>query len=81
MSRVVKRSVTIAGHRTSLSLEEAFWRALKAEAKARGLSINALVEEIDAERPLDERGGNLSSALRVYLFNRARGAGGDVDAG
>ena len=71
MSGVVKRSVTIAGHRTSLSLEEPFWAALKAEAKARRLSINALVEEIDAARPLDEQGGNLSSALRVYLFKKA----------
>ena len=73
MNRIVKRSVTIAGHRTSLSLEEPFWTALKAEARARRISVNALVEEIDAARPLDQQGGNLSSALRVYLFNKARG--------
>ena len=62
-----KRSVTIAGHRTSLSLEEAFWQALKAHARAEGLSTAALIERIDRERTT-----NLSSALRVYLLERAR---------
>lgn len=61
-----KRSVTIAGHRTSLSLEGAFWTALKAEAKAQGLSVRALIEEIDRDRT-----SNLSSAVRVYLLDRA----------
>ena len=64
---VQKRSVTIAGHKTSLSLEEAFWRALAEEARAQSLSINALVEQIDRARE-----GNLSSAVRVYLLGRAR---------
>jgi predicted DNA-binding ribbon-helix-helix protein len=59
--------VTIAGHRTSLSLEEAFWRALKEEADATGRSVNALIREIDRDRA-----GNLSSAVRVYLLERAR---------
>lgn len=71
-SEIRKRSVTIAGHDTSLSLEEVFWTALRAQAKAEGLSINALVEKIDAERPLKERRRNLSSAVRVYLFERVR---------
>lgn len=62
-----KRSLTVAGHRTSLSLEEAFWRALKAQAKAEGLSVAALVARIDRERS-----GNLSSAVRVYLLKRLR---------
>ncbi len=62
-----KRSVTIAGHRTSLSLEEAFWQALKDQARAEGLSTAALIERIDRERTT-----NLSSALRVYLLQRAR---------
>ena len=62
-----KRSVTIAGHRTSLSLEEAFWQALKDQARAEGLSAAALIERIDRERTT-----NLSSALRVYLLERAR---------
>lgn len=64
---VRKRSITIAGHRTSFSLEEAFWQALKAQARAECLSVAALVEKIDRDRQ-----GNLSSALRVYLLERAR---------
>jgi predicted DNA-binding ribbon-helix-helix protein len=64
---VRKRSVTLAGHRTSLSLELAFWQALKAAARAEGLSLNALIARIDRERS-----GNLSSAVRVYLLDRAR---------
>jgi predicted DNA-binding ribbon-helix-helix protein len=62
---VRKRSVTIAGHRTSFSLEEAFWRALKDQARAEGLSLAALIEKIDRDRQ-----GNLSSAVRVYLLER-----------
>lgn len=64
-----KRSVVIAGHRTSLSLEAAFWEALRAEARRRGLSVNALVAEIDRERL--GGAGNLSSAVRVYLLKQA----------
>ena len=67
-----KRSVTIAGHRTSLSLEEAFWQALKDQARAEGLSAAALIEKIDRARQT-----NLSSAVRVYLLQRLR-AGGQV---
>ncbi len=62
---VKKRSVKIAGHRTSLSLEEAFWRALKRIAARDGVSINRLIERIDRERA-----GNLSSAVRVYVLER-----------
>ncbi len=62
---VKKRSVKIAGHRTSLSLEEAFWRALKRIAAQDGVSINRLIERIDRERA-----GNLSSAVRVYVLER-----------
>ena len=58
-----KRSVLIAGHPTSVSLEEEFWEALKEVAAARGLSVNALIEEIDAGRA-----GNLSSAIRVFVL-------------
>ena len=64
---VVKRSLVIAGHRTSVSLEEAFWGALKARARMRAQSVSALVAEIDARR----RAANLSSAIRVYLFEAA----------
>ena len=62
---VKKRSVKIAGHRTSLSLEEAFWRALKRIAARDGVSINSLIERIDRERA-----GNLSSAVRIYVLER-----------
>ncbi|MCH8808493.1 MAG: ribbon-helix-helix domain-containing protein [Proteobacteria bacterium] len=66
MSQTVKkRSVEIAGHRTSLSLEEAFWRALKRIAARDGVSINKLIEQIDRER-----GGNLSSTVRIYVLER-----------
>ena len=66
MSQTVKkRSVEIAGHRTSLSLEEAFWRALKRIAARDGVSINKLIEQIDRVR-----GGNLSSAVRIYVLER-----------
>jgi predicted DNA-binding ribbon-helix-helix protein len=62
-----KRSVLIAGHRTSISLEEPFWRALREIAARRGVSLNALVAGIDAARQ-----GNLSSALRVFVLERCR---------
>ena len=58
-----KRSVVIAGHRTSVSLETAFWSGLKEIAETRGISVNRLVETIDAAR-----GTNLSSAIRVFVL-------------
>jgi predicted DNA-binding ribbon-helix-helix protein len=70
-SAVVKRSVTIAGHRTSLSLEEAFWSALRRIAKRRGRSVSALVAEIDG-RTAEADGRNLSSAVRVFVLEAAR---------
>lgn len=63
-----KRSLSIAGHRTSISLEQAFWDALKALAARREISVAALVAEIDAARGQ----ANLSSALRVALLQDAR---------
>lgn len=66
MSQAIKkRSVEIAGHRTSLTLEEAFWRTLKRLAAQDGISINKLIERIDRDRQ-----GNLSSAVRVYILER-----------
>ena len=62
----VKHSVRLAGHDTSLSLEAAFWDALKAAAGRRGLSVNALLTRIDAERR-----GSLSAAVRVWLLHEA----------
>jgi predicted DNA-binding ribbon-helix-helix protein len=68
MTGTWKRSVKIAGHRTSLSLEPQFWEALRQAAQERGLSVAALVAEID-----DRRGAvNLSSAVRIYLLGEAR---------
>jgi len=69
-ARIVKRSLSIAGHRTSISLEETFWLALKATATRRGLSLAALVAEIDGAR----EDANLSSAIRVHLFAEAQKA-------
>jgi predicted DNA-binding ribbon-helix-helix protein len=65
---VRKRSVVLAGHRTSISLEAEFWLALRDVAGARGLSVNALVAAIDAGRGAG-RPANLSSALRVFILD------------
>ncbi len=64
----VKRSITIAGHQTSISLEPLFWQALEAAATRLGLPLSALVAEIDALRILAEDPPNLASALRSWLF-------------
>jgi len=66
----VKRSVTIAGHQTSISLEPMFWLALESAARERGVAVNALVAEIDADRLGAERTPNLTSAIRQWLFER-----------
>ncbi|HEX9835841.1 MAG TPA: ribbon-helix-helix domain-containing protein [Alphaproteobacteria bacterium] len=63
-----KRSVVIDGHRTSVSLEPEFWRALRTVAERRGQSVNALVAEIDRARD-----GNLSSAIRVFVLAEIAG--------
>jgi predicted DNA-binding ribbon-helix-helix protein len=67
-----KRSVSIAGHRTSISLEPEFWTALEAAAAARGWSLARLIGEIDRTRDQQQAGRNLSSALRVFLLAEAR---------
>ncbi|MDX3885713.1 MULTISPECIES: ribbon-helix-helix domain-containing protein [Sphingomonas] len=67
----VKRSVMIAGHSTSISLEPPFWDALVAAARAEDIPLNALVARIDADRVLDPDPPNLASAIRVWLFERA----------
>jgi predicted DNA-binding ribbon-helix-helix protein len=61
---VIKRSLSIAGHATSISLEEPFWQALKRMAERRGLTLAALVAEIDGRRQRT----NLSSALRIHVL-------------
>jgi predicted DNA-binding ribbon-helix-helix protein len=65
-----KRSVTIDGHRTSVSLEDAFWQELATLAAARGLTLGALIAEVDHARP--GPGDNLSSALRLYVLQELR---------
>ena len=64
-SKVVKRSIIIAGHKTSVSLEEAFWRALKEIAGDRQITVSDLVGAIDARR----QHGNLSSAIRLFVLD------------
>jgi len=69
----VKRSVMIAGHLTSVSLEPLFWDALKRAAAEEGVPLSALVARIDAERLHASAPPNLGSALRQWLFARASG--------
>lgn len=76
----VKRSVTIAGHATSISLEPVFWTALEEAARARGLPLSALVAEVDALRITEPRPPNLASAIRTWLLAEV-GNGGRDDAG
>ena len=71
-SKLVKHSLVVAGHRTSISLEGPFWHALRDEAARRRMSVAALVSEIDETRA----GANLSSALRVFVLRAARAAAG-----
>lgn len=65
-ARPVKRSVTLKGHRTSISLEEPFWRALRALAREKRIPINTLVAKIDVERGQE---AGLASAIRVHILN------------
>jgi len=67
-SPVVKRSIVIAGHKTSVSLENAFWTGLKDIATSRNMTLSELVASIDADR----RQGNLSSAIRLFVLEHYR---------
>ena len=69
-SPVVKRSIVIAGHKTSVSLEDAFWKGLKEIADDRDVTLSDLVAEIDTDR----RHGNLSSAIRLFVLDHYRDA-------
>ena len=75
-STVVKRSIVVAGHKTSVSLEDAFWKGLKDIAKARRVTLSDLVGGIDTDR----EHGNLSSALRLFVLDhyQKRAASGMV---
>ena len=75
-SPVVKRSIVIAGHKTSVSLEDAFWKGLKDIAGGRDTTLSDLVASIDSER----RHGNLSSAIRLFVLDDYRALASD-DAG
>jgi predicted DNA-binding ribbon-helix-helix protein len=68
----VKRSITIAGHPTSISLEPIFWEALEEAATRRSLPVNALVARIDVERMEAEDPPNLTSAIRQWLWQNRR---------
>ena len=72
-SSPVKRSITIAGHPTSVSLEPVFWSALEEAARDAQLPLSALVARIDAQRIAAPDPSNLASAIRVWLFTRAQG--------
>jgi predicted DNA-binding ribbon-helix-helix protein len=72
-SPVVKRSIVIAGHKTSVSLEDAFWKGLKDIAGARDTTLSELVASIDTER----RHGNLSSAIRLFVLDYYRSQASD----
>ena len=75
-SQVVKRSVVVGGHKTSVSLEEAFWNGMKEISGTRDMTLSELVGEIDSNR----QQGNLSSAIRLFVLDyfrtRANGSGG-----
>ena len=72
-ARPVKRSLTLRGHRTSVSLEEEFWQAFREIAAERGKPLNALAAEIDAARGFDT---GLASAIRVHVLRHYRDAAG-----
>jgi len=68
-SPVVKRSIVIVGHKTSVSLEDAFWNGLKDIAKKYDMNLSDIVADIDSRRCY----GNLSSAIRLFVLEQARG--------
>jgi len=71
-SPVVKRSIVITGHKTSVSLEDAFWSGLKDIAGSRNMTLSELVASIDGDR----RQGNLSSAIRLFVLDHYRNLAG-----
>ncbi len=73
MPRPVKRSVTLAGHRTSITLEEEFWDALNDIAQERNQSVSSIICELDEARALgDELASGLSSAVRLFVLQTFR---------
>ncbi|HVI61471.1 MAG TPA: ribbon-helix-helix domain-containing protein [Bradyrhizobium sp.] len=76
-SLVVKRSTVVAGHKTSVTLEDAFWNGLKEIASGRNITLSDLVTAVDSER----RQGNLSSAIRLFVLDFYRNQLADVKDG
>jgi predicted DNA-binding ribbon-helix-helix protein len=76
-SLVAKRSIVAAGHKTSVSLEDAFWQGLKEIARGRNITLSELVAAIDSNR----RHGNLSSAIRLFVLEFYRNQLADPKAG
>jgi len=73
-ARPVKHSLTLRGHRTSVSLEEEFWRAFREIAAEEGIALNALAARIDAERGIES---GLASAIRVHVLRHFRAKNAD----
>ena len=76
-----KRSVSIAGHRTSISLEEEFWTLLQKLAAERGQSVASLIGEIDTDRIGREPPRNLSSAIRIHIIAWLQSQAGSGETG
>ena len=76
-SLVVKRSIVVASHKTSVTLEDAFWNGMKEIARGRSITLSELVSAIDSER----RQGNLSSSIRLFVLDFYRNKLADVQAG
>ncbi|MCF1471121.1 aryl-sulfate sulfotransferase [Agrobacterium vitis] len=74
MPLIRKHSISLHGHRTSFSLEDAFWQEIRAIAENRNVAIAALIADIDSKRPAD---CNLSSALRLYVLEWLKQSGSD----
>ena len=77
MSRPVKRSLTLKGHRTSVSLEDEFWQCFREIADSKNIPINALAADIDAKRELDI---GLAGAIRLYVLRHYKSAAEDAES-
>ena len=77
MSRPVKRSLTLKGHRTSVSLEDEFWQCFRKIADSKNIPINALAADIDAKRELDI---GLAGAIRLYVLRHYKSAAEDAES-
>ena len=76
-SAIVKRSIVIAGHKTSVSMENAFWNALKEIGRSHEMALSTLVTGIDTSR----QNGNLSSAIRLFVLDHFRTQTGGISQG